>query len=222
MESIQNLNFLAYIGKNVKFNKIKTLFNGLNILSDNVRFTYDVSLGYATTIGFDCWFRGPVKIGNYCQIAPRVALVASNHAYGNLSTYNNHILFAGELKKFVKVKPIIIGNGVWCGYGAIVLSGVSIGNGAVIGAGSVVTKDVPAYHIVAGNPAKIIKKRFSDELSDLIEDTKWWENTTSEMSEFRDAFLINILSDEDQSKDLLEEIKSKKNNRSSPAKMRNT
>ena len=207
---MQHFDFLAYVGKNVRFKKNQTFFHGLNMVSDNVHFMYKVSLGYATTIGFDCWFRGPVEIGNYCQIAPRVALVASNHPYANLSTYNNQILFAGELKKFVKVKPISIGNGVWCGYGAIVLSGVSIGNGAVIGAGAVVTKDVPAYHIVAGNPARIIKKRFSDELSGLIEETKWWENTTSEMSEFRVAFQVDFASDEDKARCLLEGIKNHK------------
>ena len=70
---------------------------------------------------------------------------------------------------------IIIGNDVWIGYNAIILSGVTIGDGAIIATGAVVTKDVPAYTIVGGIPAKKIKKRFSDEIIQRLQKMKWWD-----------------------------------------------
>lgn len=68
-----------------------------------------------------------------------------------------------------------IGNDVWIGTGAIILKGVNIGDGAVVAAGAVVTKDVPPYTIVGGVPANVIRKRFSDELTERLLAVKWWE-----------------------------------------------
>jgi virginiamycin A acetyltransferase len=69
----------------------------------------------------------------------------------------------------------IVGNDVWIGYEAVIMPGVKIGNGAVIAAKSVVTKDVPPYTVVGGNPARLIKQRFSDaEVAQLLE-IKWWD-----------------------------------------------
>ena len=69
----------------------------------------------------------------------------------------------------------VIGNDVWIGKNAVILPGVHIGDGAIIGANSVVGSDVEPYTIVAGNPAKSIRKRFDDELIDLLEKFKWWD-----------------------------------------------
>ena len=74
-----------------------------------------------------------------------------------------------------KNPSVIIGNDVWIGANVVVLPGVTIGDGAVLAAGAVVTKDVPPYTIVGGNPAKIIKKRFDDEVIDAMLSIKWWE-----------------------------------------------
>ena len=68
-----------------------------------------------------------------------------------------------------------MGNDVWIGQNVTVLPGVHIGDGAIIGANSVVAKDIPAYHIAAGNPCKIIRKRFDDELIDYLLKLKWWD-----------------------------------------------
>lgn len=69
----------------------------------------------------------------------------------------------------------VIGNDVWIGYGAVILNGITIGDGAIIGAGSVVTRDVPPYSIVGGNPARVIRMRFRDTVIERLMDLKWWE-----------------------------------------------
>ena len=80
--------------------------------------------------------------------------------------------FIKEPKRKTKT---VIGNDVWIGCNSIILAGVKVGNGAIIAAGAVVTKDVPAYAIVGGNPAKIIWYRFSDRLIERLEKTAWWK-----------------------------------------------
>jgi acetyltransferase-like isoleucine patch superfamily enzyme len=92
-------------------------------------------------------------IGRYCSIGKNLQFVLSHHDYKHTST---HPLFSKQFSR----GHIIIGNDVWIGLNVIMLDGVTIGDGAVIGAGAVVTKDIPPYAIVAGNPAKIIKYRF--------------------------------------------------------------
>ncbi len=94
------------------------------------------------------------------------------------------------MNKFSKGN-ITIGNDVWIGYGAIILSGVCIGHGAVIGAGSVVTKDVGNYEIVAGNPARLIRKRFDDETITQLLALKWWD-WPLEKIRTKKAMLCNI------------------------------
>ena len=70
---------------------------------------------------------------------------------------------------------IVIGNDVWIGYEAVILAGVTIGDGAIIGTRAVVTKDVPPYTIVGGVPARMIRKRFSDEDVKTLQEMKWWD-----------------------------------------------
>src|SRR2546429_327143 len=88
------------------------------------------------------------------------------------------------LKNFVKASnifnlpvkgDIIIGNDVWFGYGCIIKGGVTIGNGAIIAAGALVVKDVPAYSIVAGNPAKVVKMRFDIKTIERLQKIAWWD-----------------------------------------------
>jgi acetyltransferase-like isoleucine patch superfamily enzyme len=120
-------------------------------------------------------FCGKVKIGNYCSIADSVTfLCGGNHYTSRGTTYPFNLLFDDiELPWHEYSKGSIeIGNDVWIGYGATILDGVTIGNGAVIGACSLVTTDVPAYAIVAGNPARIIKHRNQPSISN------WWEYPT--------------------------------------------
>ncbi len=119
-----------------------------------------------------------LKIGKFCSISAEVTiLLVGEHRTDWITTYPFNVL----LKEFNYLSghpatkgDVIIGNDVWIGTRATILSGLKIGDGAVIGAGSVVTKDVPPYAIVAGNPAKIIRMRFDPEtIHDLLQ-IKWW------------------------------------------------
>ena len=97
----------------------------------------------------------------------------------------------------------VVGNDVWIGQNAVILPGVHIGDGAIIGLNSVVGSDVPPYTIVAGNPAKIIRKRFDDELIDIMEKLRWWDLPVEEINA-----LIPVLSCSDLEK--VKEILKKK------------
>ena len=111
-----------------------------------------------------------VSIGNYCSIASGVVLAAcSEHAIDTISTYPYKVKVLGiEKTEALSKGDIIIDDDVWIGQNAIILSGVHIGQGAIVAAGAIVTKDVPPYAIVAGNPAKILKYRFKSDMIDLL------------------------------------------------------
>ncbi len=119
-----------------------------------------------------------VTIGKFCSIAKNVTfLLASNHQIDFISTFPFASFFPhlDHVVSNVTYKGnIIVGNDVWIGYGATILPGISIGNGAIIGAMSVVTKDVSDYAIVAGNPAREIRKRFDDTTIKKFLKQKWW------------------------------------------------
>jgi acetyltransferase-like isoleucine patch superfamily enzyme len=132
---------------------------------------------------FDWGEGATLKIGKFCSIADGVVIfLGGEHRTDWVTTYpfsapelNQYFPTAKNIKGHPKTKgDVIIGNDVWLGYNSIILSGVKIGDGAVIGACSVVTKNVPPYTIVAGNPAKIIRKRFSTKIIKKLLKIKWW------------------------------------------------
>lgn len=107
-------------------------------------------------------------IGKYCSIAKNTTfLLGGEHNYKTLSSFPFKKIYSNTDEAFSK-GDIIVDDDVWIGYGATILSGVHIGQGAIIGACSVITKDVPPYAIVGGNPAKIIKYRFSNEIIEKL------------------------------------------------------
>jgi acetyltransferase-like isoleucine patch superfamily enzyme len=122
-----------------------------------------------------------LTIGKFCSIAFDSVQIylGGNHHTEWITTYPFNKIpdfpTLNNIQDYPTTKgDVIIGNDVWIGRNVIILSGVKIGDGAVIGAGSVVTKDVPPYSVVVGNPASIVKKRFSDEIINKLLELRWW------------------------------------------------
>lgn len=145
-------------------------------------------------------------IGKFCQIAAGVNFImnGANHQMNAVSTFPFYI-FNGWRQEVPPISEMplkgdtVVGNDVWIGQNATILPGVNIGDGAIIGANSTVGSAVEPYAIVAGNPARFIRKRFDDELIEVLEEVKWWDLPAEEINE-----LIPILSCSD-----LEKVKRK-------------
>lgn len=129
-------------------------------------------------------FGDKLVIGKFCSIASGTQFImgSANHRVSSVTTYPFNV-FGGEweantphhLSQLPFKGDIIVGNDVWFGRECIIMPGIKIGDGAMIATRSVVTKDVPNYTVVGGNPAKIIKKRFDDEMIELLLKVKWWD-----------------------------------------------
>lgn len=121
-------------------------------------------------------------IGKFCAIAKGIEFVmnGANHRMNSVTTYPFNIMGRGWEKCAPASKDLpykgdtVIENDVWLGQNVTVMLGVHIGNGAIIGANSVVAKDIDPYCIAAGNPCKIVKKRFDDELISYLQELQWW------------------------------------------------
>jgi phosphonate metabolism protein (transferase hexapeptide repeat family) len=122
-------------------------------------------------------------VGKFCSIAAMTRINPGNHPMHRASqshfTYRASAYFPGEADDadffaWRRSHRVCIGNDVWIGHAAIILPGRSVGDGAVIAAGAVVTKNVPPYAIVAGNPARVIRQRFSDAIADRLVSLAWW------------------------------------------------
>ena len=125
-----------------------------------------------------------LKIGKFCSIAcgAKFLFTSGNHSMSSLSNYTFPIFFEEwglDVKNITDAwdnkGDTVIGNDVWIGYEAVILSGVTVGDGAVIGARTVVTKDVPPYTVVGGVPAKEIKKRFDEKTVEALLNLRWWD-----------------------------------------------
>jgi virginiamycin A acetyltransferase len=167
-------------------------FGGQNSIPEFCVFAGNIELGFRSTLGKNNYLVGDVKIGKYCQIGAYVAFHSTSHPTQTLSTYISSRLFDGELGKLKTVSPIEIGHDVWIGHGAIILSGVSVGSGSIIGAGSVVTKDIPPYSVAVGNPAKILKSRFSPSVIEELLALKWWDYDDSELKKIKALFFSDL------------------------------
>lgn len=128
---------------------------------------------------FDQWrMPGPLIIGRYCSIAKTVRSAPINHPFEAITTHP-----ALYERKFGVVDadihyddPQVIEDDVWIGHHAIILPGCRrIGRGSIIGAGAIVTRDVPRYAVVAGNPARVLRERFPRDVQAALEQSRWWE-----------------------------------------------
>lgn len=135
-----------HLGANSVIEDFSTINNGVG----------DVFIGTKTMIGMGCVIIGPVSIGNNVMLAQNIVVSGLNHGFEDIS-------MPPSLQK-VSCKNIEISDDVWIGANSVITAGVTLGKHCIIGAGSVVTKDVPAFSVAVGNPAKVIK-RYNNALS---------------------------------------------------------
>lgn len=153
----------------------------------------DCVIGKYTYVGYNT-FAVNANIGSFCSIANGCVIGGAAHSIKNVSTspiFNegkntlgvNFASFPCE-----ETEMVIIDNDVWLGHGVFIKSGVHISTGAVIGMGAVVTKDIGPYEIWAGNPARFIRKRFSDEVVRELLESKWWEMADAQLKKVSEYF----------------------------------
>lgn len=134
----------------------------------------------------------PLIVGSFCSIANDVSfMMRGDHWVDRVSTFPLHrISRRKEAEDTFSRGRIVVGHDVWIGRGAIVMAGVTIGNGAVIGAATVVTKDVPAYAVFAGNPGQVVKFRFDAETIAGLQEIEWWNWSEDRLQ--RDIALLRL------------------------------
>ena len=180
---------------------VKPTIRNPNIIVGDFTYIADSEFESHVTHHYE-WLGDRLIIGKFCQIAAGVEFVmnGANHQMNAVSTYPFYTLEGWEMKPPAKeMLPFkgdtVVGNDVWIGQNAVILPGVRIGDGAIIGANSVVGSDVAPYTIVVGNPAKVLRKRFDDELIDMLLRFKWWDRSIEEINS-----LIPLLTDSDLQK----------------------
>jgi virginiamycin A acetyltransferase len=136
--------------------------------------------------------KAPCTIGNYCAIGDGVRIITSNHT---MNTANMQLTLQrqiGGTHDLIEKRPVVIGSSVWIGDAAIVLPGVTVGDGAVIGAGAVVTKDVRPFSVVAGCPAREIRRRFSESMIVKLLAIRWWDWEESRILRNKEFFNADL------------------------------
>jgi virginiamycin A acetyltransferase len=159
----------------------------------------DFSYGEPTVLKFTP--EGKLKIGRFCSFSDKVTILvdaAGAHRPDWITTYPFTLVFKDFQNipfPIVEKHSITIGNDVWVGYNSTIMPGVNIGDGAVIGTSSVVTKDVPPYAIFAGNPAKLIRMRFSEKTIENLLKIQWWNWPIQRIKDNATLLLSNNVDD---------------------------
>lgn len=174
---------------------VKPTVKNPNIIVGDFTYFGDTDFESHVTHHYD--FNGDrLIIGKFCQIAAGVNFVmnGANHQMNAASTFPFYIFEGWDqavppLSEMPLKGDTVVGNDVWIGQNSTILPGVHIGDGAIIGLNTVVGSDVPPYTVVAGNPARMIRKRFDDELTELLLKLRWWDLSIEEINS-----LIPILS----------------------------
>lgn len=197
--------------------KVKSIFNrnslsarilcskvdGKASIRNHVRFHYS-SIGKYSFVGRNSLVQNSI-IGNYCSISENCSIGLPAHRLDLISTSpvfleGKNVLRTNLAEIHDERDPVtVIANDVWIGFGVLVKSGVHIENGAIVAAGAVVTHDVPAYAVVAGVPAKIIRFRFNEKQINMLLESKWWEKD--------DEILVKASSNMDNVEKFVERLK---------------
>ena len=156
-------------------------------------FTCKTTIGTGTRINGPMVAKGPgtLLIGNYCAIGRDVRIITTNHSLGHLNL--QHILqnkITGRTE-FESRRDARIGNSCWIGDCVIILPGAEIGDGCIIGAGAVVTKSYTAFSVLTGNPARLIRMRFDDEIIAALQNLAWWNWDLETMRKHSELFDTN-------------------------------
>ena len=206
-ETIPNPNLIFPIKNLDSITYVKPSIKNPNIIVGDFTYFADKDFEKHVTHLYE-WNGDKLIIGKFCQIAAGVEFImnGANHQMNAVSTYPFYIFgtweqTAPDKKDLPLTGDTIIGNDVWIGQNVTILPGVQIGDGAIIGASSVVGSNVEPYTIFAGNPAKPIRKRFDDELIQIMQKLKWWDKSIEEINS-----LIPILTCSDLNK-VKEELK---------------
>ena len=162
----------------VEYQRDKTSY-WLNDYVNDTRITVGEYTYFDLQITFGLWQpEDKVVIGKFCSLAKGITIFGGGeHIISRATTFPFLRIFAESPQRLVDSKnkgTTIVGNDVWIGFGATIISGVKIGNGAVIGAKSVVAKDIPDYAVAVGNPAEVIRYRFQPQTIERLTKLSWW------------------------------------------------
>jgi virginiamycin A acetyltransferase len=175
---------------------VKPTVKNKNIAVGDFTYFGDTDFESHVTHHYD-FYGDRLVIGKFCQIAKGVEFImnGANHSMSSVSTFPFHIFSAfgapvPPLEKMTLKGDTLVGNDVWIGQNATILPGVHIGDGAIIGANSVVGSSVEPYTIAVGNPARPVRKRFGDDLIEIMLQLRWWDLPMEEIQ-----WLIPLLVD---------------------------
>ena len=168
---------------------VKPTIRNPNIVVGDFTYIADSEFESHVTHHYKC-LGDKLIIGKFCAIAKGVEFVmnGANHRMDCATTYPFYIMGGDWGSAIAPVKdelPLkgdtVVGNDVWIGQNVTIMPGVHIGDGAIIGTNSVVAKDIPPYSVAVGNPCRVVRKRFDDEMIDLLLKFKWWDKSIEEI-----------------------------------------